>query len=124
MDQIEKKIHELYQQKKREDEKLIPRFDIFRTKPEQVRNVKHSYFLLKVAASVVLIVATGSYYFYSSPRPAKETVKVYPVNINQHIPTQSLLNHNAGTGYIWNWKAPTDQLLKEATKSLKTQTKT
>src|ERR1019366_7657390 len=124
MDPLEKKVHEFYQQEKKEDEKSIPGFDTFLKIPEQVqKHVKHSYFFLKVAASVVLVLASGSYYFYNSRRPAKETVKIYPVNINQNLPTQSLLDKNAGAGYIWNWKAPTDQLLDGATKSLKTQIK-
>jgi hypothetical protein len=123
MDQFEKKVHELYQQKKQDDEKLIPGFDTFGIKPEKVKNIKHSYFFLKAAASVVLVVATGSYYFYSSRRPANDTVKLYPVNINENLPTQFLLDKNAGAGYIWNWKAPTDQLLNDAAKSLKTQIK-
>ena len=121
MDPLEKKVHELYQQKKREDEKSIPGFDTFSDKLERAQHVKHSYFFLKVAASVALVVAAGSYYFYSSRRPAKETVKIYPVNINQNSPTQSLLDKSVSTGYIWNWKAPTDQLLEDVTKSLKTE---
>jgi hypothetical protein len=123
MDPIEKKVSELYRQKKREDEKLIPGFDAFLNKPERVQHVKHSYFLLKVAASVVLLLSAGIYYFYSSRRTVKETVQIYPVNIDQNLPTQSLLDKNAGTVYIWNWKAPTDQLLKDAAKSLKTPIK-
>jgi len=121
MDSIEKKVRELYQQKKREDEKFIPGFDAFRDKPERVNHVKHSYFLFKVAASVVLIMATGLYYSHIVRTSGKETVKVYPVNIDRDLPTQSLLDQSAGAGYIWNWKAPTDQLLKDATKSLKTE---
>lgn len=122
MDPLEKKIHELYQHKKRVDEKSIPGFGTFLDKPEQEKTVKKHYnFFLKIAASVVLVVAAGSYYFYSSRRPAKETVKIYPLNMNQTLPSQSLLDKSLRTEYIWNWKAPTDQLLEDATKSLKTE---
>ena len=121
MDPLEKKISELYQQRKREDEKSMPGFDAFRNELEKPQAVKYSWFFLKIAASVVLIVAAGSYYFFSSRKPAKETVKIYPVNINQILPTQSLLDKSVNAGYIWNWKAPTDQLLEDATKSLKTE---
>jgi hypothetical protein len=121
MDSFEKKVHELYQKKKREDEKSIPGFDAFRDKLDQAKNVRQSYSFLKVAASVVLVVATGSYYFYNSRGPAKETVKIYPVNMNQILPSQSLLDKSIDAEYIWNWKAPTDQLLEDATKSLKTE---
>lgn len=121
MDSIENKLREYYQENKREDEKSIPGFDTFRNKLEPVKNLKHFYFFLKVAASVVLVVAVGSYYFYSSRRPAKETVKNYPLNMNQTLPSQSLLYKSIDAGYIWNWKAPTDQLLEDATKSLKTE---
>jgi heme/copper-type cytochrome/quinol oxidase subunit 2 len=123
MDPLEKRLNELYRQKKREDEKSIPGFDAFRDIPQQGKNKRHSYFFLKMAASVVLVVATGSYYFhFYRSRSGKETPKIYPVNINQSLPTRSLLDVNA-TGYIWNWKAPTDKLLNDANKSLKTPIK-
>lgn len=121
MDPLEKKIHELYQQKKREDEKSIPGFDAFRDNLEKLKPVKHSWFFLKVAASVVLVVAVGSYYFFSSRKLANETVKNYPLNMNQTLPSQSLLDKSLSTEYIWNWKSPTDQLLEDATKSLITE---
>ena len=121
MDQFERKIKGFYLKKKQEDKKSIPGFDTFLDKLEQVKVVKHSHFFLKVAASVILVIAAGSYYFYGSRKPAKETMKIYPVSINQNLPTQSLLDKNADAGYIWNWKAPTDQLLDGASKSLKTE---
>ncbi len=121
MDPLEKKIRELYQQKKWEDEKSIPGFDAFRDNLEKLQPVKYSWFFLKVAASIVLVVAVGSYYFFNSRKPAKESVKIYPVNINQDLPTQSLLDKSTGIVYIWNWKAPTDQLLEDAAKFLKTE---
>ena len=121
MDSIENKLREYYQENKQEDEKSIPGFGVFSDKPEHLNYVKRSHFFLKVAASLVLVVATGSYYFYNTRRPAKETMKIYPVNINQNLPTQSLLDKSIGVEYIWNWKAPTDQLLEGASKSLKTE---
>jgi hypothetical protein len=120
MDPLEKKIRELYLQKKREDEKSIPSFDTFRGKPGRLGDVRNSYFFLKMAAAVVLLAVAGPYYFYSSRRTAKETMCIYLVNINQNLSTQSLLDKNAGSGYIWNWKAPTDKLLNDANKSLTT----
>jgi len=123
MDPLEKKIRELYRQKKREDEQSIPAFDSLFDKPEQEKRVRHSYFLLKLAASVFLVVGAGSYYFLGYRRAVTAAVKIYPDNIYQHLPTQSLLNSNAGAVYMWNWKAPTDQLLNDAAKSLKTQIK-
>jgi hypothetical protein len=123
MDSFEKKVHELYQQKKQEDEKSIPRFDTFRFEPVQANSLKQPYFLVKLSASVVLVMAAGTYYFFSSRKATTVIVKAYPVKIGQQLPTRSLLDKNAGTGYIWNWKAPTDQLLHDATKSVKTQIK-
>jgi quinol-cytochrome oxidoreductase complex cytochrome b subunit len=121
MDPLEKKAHELYQQKKREDEKSIPGFSIFRDKLEQGKTIKkHSWFFLKAAASVVLVVGAVSYYFFSSRKPPTETAN-YPLNINQPLPTQPLLDKSINAEYIWNWKAPTDQLLEDATNSLLTE---
>ncbi len=122
MDQFEKKLKGFYLEKKQEDEKSIPGFDTFRDKLEPKKRARNSYIFLKVAASVVLAVVTGSYYFYASQRPtATEAIKIYPVDITPNLPTQSLLNKNAGAGYIWTWKAETDQLLEDATKSSKTE---
>ena len=115
MDLFENKVHELYQQKKREDEKSIPGFDTFRIEPARI---KKTYFLLKAAASVAVVVTAGSYYLYDFRRP---TAKVYPFTITTNLPTQSLLDKNAGNSNIWTWKAPTDQLLNDAKKSLKSQ---
>jgi len=116
---FEKKMHELYQEKKQADEKSIPDFDDFRNELERVNNVAHSYLLLKIAASVALVVSAGTYYFHGSRRSANEVFMVYPANGYNHLPTQSLLDQSTNTGYIWNWKAPTDQLLNTA-KALKT----
>ena len=123
MDPIEKKIRELYKEKKREDEKSIPGFDVFRNKLEESRVKKRSYFLLRVAASVaVFLVAAGLlYYFYHSDRSARETGKIYPININQPLPSDPLLDQNPGMEYIWEWKAPTDKLLEGARESLNTE---
>jgi len=123
MDLFEKKVHELYRQKKQEDEKSIPGFHTFHYGPGQVKRIAHPYFFVKLAASVVLVMAVGTYYFVSSRKTTTVSVKVYRFNNGEHLPTQSLLDKNPGTGYIWNWKAPTDQLLHDATKSAKTQIK-
>jgi len=120
MDSFEKKVRELYQQQKREDEKSMPAFDAFSFKQDKGKTVKHSFFFLKVAASVVVAVATGLLFFHGPGKPGKETSKIYPVNINQHLPTQYLLDKGAAGEYIWNWKAPSDQLLEDAQKSVKT----
>jgi quinol-cytochrome oxidoreductase complex cytochrome b subunit len=118
MDPLEKKVHELYQKQQREDEKSIPGFSIFRDKLKQKKTIKkHSWFLLKVAASVAIVVGAVSYYFFYSRKPPNEAAN-YPLNINQPLPTQPLLDKSINAEYIWNWKAPTDQLLQDATKSL------
>ena len=121
MNSFEKKVHDLYQQKKREDEKSIPRFDSFSSKTEAVKKLRHSYFFLKVAAAVALVAVATSYYLFTHRLRAEDTVKTYPVNLNQHLPTQSLMDKGTGTGYIWNWKAPTDLLLNDAKNSLRTK---
>jgi len=121
MDSFEKKVRALYQQQKREDEKSIPAFDIFRDKLEQQKTVRQSYFLLKVAASVIVVVASGAFYFFNNRKPVIETGKVYPATATQALPSQSLMDKSSGPIYIWNWEAPTDRLLKDATKTVQTK---
>ena len=119
MDPVEKKMSEFYKEKKREDEKSTPEFDAFWNQLEQTKKEKRPNLLFWVAASVVTVVALLSYYFYSSNQPTRETREINKININQPLPSQSLLDQNLSVKYIWQWKAPTDQLLKNANESVK-----
>jgi hypothetical protein len=121
MDSFEKKLHALYQQQKKEDEKSLPGFDAFNNGFGQPKPVRHSYFFLKVAASVVVVVASAVLYFNNHWQGGKDASEIYPSNINRHLPTQSLLDKSTGGEYIWDWKAPSDQLLDDATKSINTK---
>ncbi|MEO6454727.1 MAG: hypothetical protein ABIN97_11665 [Ginsengibacter sp.] len=122
MDEVEKKLKEYYGQRKREDEKSIPAFDNFIHKQEQARLPVQWHTVFKVAASVIGVVALLSWYFFYSGRRVKQTVEIYPVDLNQPLPSQSLLYKNLNTTYIWQWKSPTDHLLQDARRSLKTVT--
>ena len=120
MEPVEKKMREFYQEKRREDEKSTPGFDAFWNKLEQAKKAKRPNLVFRVAAFVLAVAAAFSYYFYSSDRPAKEPREVSQINLNQPLPSQSLLDPNPGAKYIWQWKAPTDQLLENARESIKT----
>ena len=120
MDRIEKKLSEFFKEKKREDEKSTPDFDAFWNKLEQKKKKKRPNLLFRVAASVVTVVAVLSYYFYSSDWRTRQPREVNQININQPLPSQSLLDQNLNAIYIWQWKAPTDQLLENANESVKT----
>jgi hypothetical protein len=120
MELVEKKVREFYQEKRREDEKSTPGFDAFWNKLEQAKKTTRPNLVFRVAASVVTVVALLSYYFYSSDRPTSEPGQDNQININQPLPSQSLLDQNLSGKYIWQWKAPTDHLLENARESIKT----
>jgi hypothetical protein len=120
MDPFEKKLQELYQQKKQQDEKGIPRFETFWNEKEHVTILKSWRKFLRMAASVaaITILASGLvYYFNGLNYQAKKASEIYS-NLHQPFPSEQLLNQNLATTYIWNWKAPTDKLLEGAIKSI------
>lgn len=122
MDLFEKKLRKLYQQKKQQDEKFIPRFDTFWNEPEHATILKSRGQFLRMAASVAaitIVVAVLAYYFNGLNRQAKKATKIYKVNLHQPLPSQELLNQNLTTTYIWQWKSSTDKLLNDAKKSIK-----
>ena len=120
MDPIEKKVSEFYKEKKRVDEKSTPDFDTFWSKLEQIKKRKRPNIFFRVAASVIAVISVLSYYFYSTYQPSREPREINQININQPLPSQSLLDQNLNAKWIWQWKAPTDQLLENANESIKT----
>jgi len=122
MDPFEKKLRELYQEKKQQDEIFIPPFDTFWNEAEHATILKSRGHFLRMAASVaaITIVATGLvYYFNGLNNQAKKAAEIYKVNLHQPLPSQELLNQNLTTTYIWQWKSSTDKLLNDAKKSIK-----
>jgi len=119
MDQLENKIRENYQERKREDEKSIPAFDTFLKNQEQIKRPVPSYLFLKVAASFIGAAILLSYYFFSNSSHTKQLVVAQPINIKLSLPLQSFLNKSLDAGYIWKWKAPTDKLMEDSKKLLK-----
>jgi len=119
MDPLENKIRENYQERKREDEKSIPAFETFLKTKDQIKRPLQSYLFVKVAASVIGATILLSYYFFSTSSHSKQLVETQPININLSLPSQSLLKENFDAGYIWKWKAPSDKLMEDAKKLLK-----
>ncbi len=118
MDPLEKKLFDLYQARKREEERLVPDFDTVWSDPGPIKKEKPSYLFLKVAASVAFVVA---FFFYRSQKPKIVKDQMVTLVTHQHLITESLMSGNEHSLYIWGWKAPTDQLLIDAQKSLKTK---
>jgi hypothetical protein len=119
MDPLENKIRENYQAQKREDEKSIPAFETFQKNKEHIKRPVQSYLFVKVAASVIGATILLSYYFFSTSSHSKQLVETETKNINLSLPSQSLLNGNFDAGYIWKWKAPSDKLMEDSKKLLK-----
>lgn len=113
MDSIEKKLKALYQKKKQEDEKLTPAFEVFWDNLKSAKPVKRSYFFLKLAASIAIILSALLTYFYSSNQSIKEIPEISKINLDQSLPSQILLDQSVNTEYIWEWKAPSDHLLED-----------
>lgn len=120
MDSIEKKLKAVYQNKKQEDERLAPAFEVFWDNLKLAKPAKRSYFFLKIAASIAIIVTALLAYFYSSNQSAKQIPEISKVNLDQPLPSQILLDASLHTEYIWEWKAPSDKLLEDATKLMNT----
>ena len=121
MDQIEKKLLVIYQQRRQYDEKFILPFDAFWNEAEHATIEKSRWKFLRIAASVaaITIVAIGLAYYFKSLNLHEGIAKeIYNVNLHQPLPSQQLLNQNLTT-YIWQWKAPTDKLLNDAMKLIK-----
>lgn len=118
MDPLEKKVKEFYQEKKREDERSTPDFETLWNNLEHAKATRQPRFLFRIAASIALVAAVLVYYFYSSD--LREVRRISRINMDQPLPSQVLLDKSLGTGYIWNWKAPTDKLLENVNELTKT----
>ena len=117
----EKKIKELYQEKKMLDEKSVPEFSNFMRQPGTINNVRRlRVFYLRVASiAVIAISAVLFFYYYDWPnKTGLPFQNISSVNANQPLPTQSLLNPGNGAAFIWNWKSPTDHLLHDARETM------
>lgn len=120
MDLFEKKIKELFQEKRKLDEKSIPAFNTFLDKPGMTKPVNHLrifYIRAVSVAAITIFVVFLFYYFNTSSKTQQEVHKITPVNINQPLPSQSLLNPANGAAFIWQWKSPTDKLLHDVHES-------
>lgn len=120
MDSIEKKIKAFYQNKKEDDEKSTPAFEVFWDDLKLAKPIKKSYLFLKIAASIAIIITAFLAYFYDSNQRAKETLEISKIDLNQPLPSQILLDESLHTEYIWEWKAPSDKLLEDANKFMNT----
>ncbi len=121
MDLFEKKIRELYQEKRKLDEKSFPHFSVFLNKPEMkkpVRRLRMLYIRVASVAAIIIPVIFFLYYLYNSNKTGQQVLEISPVKINQPLPSQSLLNSVQDASYIWQWKAPTDRLLQDVDQSL------
>lgn len=121
MDLFEKKIKEWYGEKRKLDEKSIPEFNAFVSEPEIKMPVRRLHTFYLTAASIAVIVISAAVFFYYYYKPNKEEGhpgQMLSINMNQLLPTQSLLNPGNSTAFIWQWKSPTDHLLKDAEKTM------
>lgn len=120
MDSIEQKLKAFYQNKKEEDEKLTPAFEVFWDDLKLAKPIKKPYLFLKIAASIAIVITAFLAYFYDSNQRAKETLEISKIDLNQPLPSQILLDESLHTQYIWEWKAPSDKLLEDANKFMNT----
>ncbi len=121
MDLFEKKIEDWYKEKRKLDEKLIPQFSDFVSEPEikmPVSRLRTFYLTAASVAIIVMSVAVVFYYYYKSNKREEHSEQILSININQSLPTQSLLNPGNSAAFIWQWKSPTDHLLQEAKKTM------
>lgn len=121
MDQFENKLRQLYQERKDEDDKLIPGFDTFRT-DKLSKPLKRTALIFRIAASVAVIAIVTVVFIYRSrnnSKPADNITTIDPMNISNNLPTHSLNAQGLTSTYIWQWKAPTDKLLEDAKQSIK-----
>lgn len=118
MDPLEKKVKELYQEKRHEDEKSAPDFDTLWNKLEQTKTTKRSRLPFRIAASIAIVAAALMYYFYSSNQ--REVQRISKITMDQPLPSQVLLDQSLGVKYIWDWKAPTDKLLENVNEFMNT----
>jgi len=116
MDQLENQLRQFYQEKKEEDNKLVPGFETFRThKLSKPR--KSTVLIFRIAASIAAIAAVTIVFIYRSgenSKPADKITRIEPMN----FPTHSLNDQRLNPTYIWQWKAPTDKLLEDAKKQI------
>lgn len=120
MDSIEKKLMTFYQQKKKEDEQAAPDFESFFAELTSPRMAARPYVAWRVAASVLLLSLAAFYFYRSANEPSKEIREIANSHFQHPLPSDILLKQSLHTEYIWKWKAPTDPLLKDANKLLKT----
>jgi hypothetical protein len=119
MDPFEKKLKDFYREKKQEDEKHVPDLNTLLNTPIRARTNTLSDFFLKIAAAILVVAGSASYYFYNSPNHAAISVREIPgINLARPFPSEVLLKHGTGADYIWEWKAPTDKLLDDVNESV------
>lgn len=122
MDPLENNLHELYQEKKKLDEKFIPPFDAFWDEARRAAKLKKRLRFLRIATSVaaITILITGLiFYFKDLNRQSEKAIEVSGIGLDQTLPSQELLNKNLTITYIWQWKSSTDKLLDDAKRSIK-----
>jgi hypothetical protein len=126
MDEFEKKIRENYLARKREDEKTIPAFDAIMTRNRQLNHtVKlHPNTVLKIAACIIGVTLTLSYYFFYKVNKIKQATEIRSISLHPFFPSESLIKEKPGNEYIWKWKSSTDRLVEDARQLTKSRTQT
>jgi hypothetical protein len=126
MDEIEKKIRENYQARKREDEKSVPAFDVLMKGHRQFKHsVKlHPNTALKIAACISGVMLMLSFYFFANVNHTKQPTEIRSISLRPSLPSDSLLGGKPGNEYIWKWKSSTDYLVEDARQLTKSRTRT
>jgi hypothetical protein len=117
MDPLENKIRAIYQDKKMQDEKLLIPFENLHLQQKE-KKPRKTWMILKIAACISIpVLAVLLYYNNTKNTDYNETG--LKIDLQQQLPSDSLVQQNPGVVYLWNWKAPTDGLLEEAKKTMR-----
>ena len=125
MDQFENQLRQFYQEKKDEDNKLIPGFETFHTSPlgssrridKQSKPLKKTVLIFRIAASIAAIAAVTVFFISRSGENSKPADKITSIDA-MNFPTHSLNDQSLSPTYIWEWTAPTDKLLEDVKKQI------
>ena len=99
-----------------EEQHDIPGFeDVLNRSPRPVRK---SPVIERVVIVFVLAAFAGAVIYLQPQKNSKPMLTKNLSTFVRNLPSQNLLDNSVRTGYIWNWKSPTDQLLTDAAKTL------
>lgn len=99
---IEDKIRKYFLRKQSEDLKHLPSFEEL---IEQSAPFRGYLYYLKIAASILLLIALG--YWLISPEK-KDAIATNNISYTNNLITQP--------EYVWNWQSPTQSLLEYSKK--------